>query len=389
MILFLFILTVIASFYWAFQLLFAYLANIREWDSCAVVSKRPSISVIIPVFNENIEDFNKTIQSVLKQKNVDLQIIVIDDGSAIPLRVQTHPKVNHIRIEHEGKIEAQLAGIAIAKHEWVATIDSDTILDEYSLFHLYRSLVVQKVDAITGSVFLSNKNENLLTKTTACTYWYSFFQERASQSYFGCLMCCSGALSLYKKQTIIENIHHYLNQRVFGIKCFAGDDRQLSNIFLLDGKRIGWAPSAKAYTKSPHKLVPFLKQQTRWLRSHSASLFITAKRWREWSFMYSLLSFQLFFRYVYMFSIYTCSITMCIMSGSILPLLITFGTIMVITLIKVLIAYLYTSDPGFFYLLFYTITSFFLLNLVMFYAVATPTQTGWLTRYNKPRKKHE
>jgi hyaluronan synthase/N-acetylglucosaminyltransferase len=343
------------------------------------------MTVIVPAFNEPPEALNKTISSLTRQKHVELEIFIIDDGSLEPVQVQImHPHIHTIRLStNQGKRHAQMAGIERSTTDWIVTVDSDTELADDAVFNLYSELQHRKLDAITGTVFLANEKQNLLTRMTACMYWFSFFQERASQSYFGSLLCASGALSLYQKETILKNRETYMNQTFLGSECSAGDDRHLTSIFLLAGKKIGWTPKAKAWTNSPSTMHKFLKQQLRWTRSHVPGLCFLLRRVRWWTPILALHIFKFVFRYVYMFAIYLLVIALSIHLMNPLPIAVTLLSILVITLIKANVAYIYTLESKFAWLLVFTMYVFFVFNPLMFYAILTPTKTGWMTRARK------
>ncbi len=372
----LFVFSFIASAFWSFQVIFAFLTHRRETNADEFSVHIPKLSVIVPIYNEPPTRYAQTIQSLINQKKCELEIIIADDGSDIPVQVN-NANIQVLRLEHRGKRDAQFAAIKAAKNDWIATLDGDTTLDDYALFNLYREIQRLGLDAITGTVYLSNERQNLLTRVTASMYWYSFFQERASQSYFGLVTCCSGALSLYRKQTILENEENYLNQRFCGQICRTGDDRQLTNIFILNGKRVGWTSKAKAFTFSPPTLVGFAHQQIRWTRSNVSSLQFLLTRIRKWPFLFGFLIGRLYFRYIYQLFIYCIAITLTITTQSIVPFLIIIASILIIAGIKSIIAYIYTRKTKFFLLLVYTLLAFFIFSPLMLYSIITPTKGDW------------
>lgn len=97
------------------------------------------ISVIIPTFNRK-EVLPRAINSVLKQKGVPLELIIVDDGSTEKqdtgwrraddekqnsLRPPL-PAIRFLRLEeNKGPAAARNVGIKEAKGEWIAFLDSD------------------------------------------------------------------------------------------------------------------------------------------------------------------------------------------------------------------------------------------------------------------------
>lgn len=370
----------IACFFWVFQIVTAFLAYAYKKNSATRQHRNlspPKLSVIIPAFNEPNERLVRTIFSVKNQKFVETEIIVIDDGSYKPITLD----IPFIRLfplpENRGKREAQIVGVSSSTYDWVVTVDSDTLLHPEALFNLYEVAIRENASAVTGTVYLSNRNENILTKATACMYWFAFFQERASQSYFGSTMCCSGALSIYKKDIVLAHKDQYLTQTFFGKKCIAGDDRHLTNIFLLNKEKVCWTPYAIAYTHSPSQIWKFVKQQMRWTRSHVAELWFQLSNIKDWSFIFAFLTCKLYFRYIYQLFIYALMIGYCLATWSLLPILYVLLAVMIVSAIKAGIAIIYTGDWSFVYLIIYGVLMFLVFNPMVFYGLMTPTKVDW------------
>lgn len=371
------VLSLIATIIWSFQLIFAYLTNQKITTP---TSGPVRLSVIIPSFNESKEQILKTVLSVHQQKMVDLEIIVVDDGSDVPISLDV-PTVKIIRLDrNQGKRYAQMVGIREMSSNWVVTVDSDTTLDDLAIYNLYQTVILNNAKAATGTVNLSNANQNVLTRSTACMYWFSFFQERAAQSYFNTVVCCSGALSIFDKQTILKYEKLYLDQTFLGKKCIAGDDRQLTLIFLLDQQKVCWSKNAVAYTHSPPTMTGFIKQQIRWARSHVPSMWYLLCNLKKCSALLLLFVAQLNFRYFYQLLVYIYMVILCISQESLIPVIPVVIAIGYISIIKMIISYTYTKSYQSFYLLFYSMISFFVLSPVILYGVFTPFREKWLTR---------
>lgn len=363
----------LATVLWSFQIIFAFLEYRRQKKVLPTPDFIPSVSIIVPVFNEQIGLLHRCMESLLRQEKCDLEIILVDDGSDIVYPDFSGDMVRHIRVNHGGKRHAQVAGFKLAKHSLIVTVDSDTVLNKDAIRNLCYAKHITKSHAATGSIFLLNENQNILTKMIACMYWFSFFQERASQSFFKTNTCCSGALSVYDKDIVLEHLHDYLNQTFLSIRCKAGDDRHLSNIFLLNNKKIVWVASAKAYTLSPSTIMQFVKQQVRWTVSHIQSMDYIVRNYKNLSFMFSVFTFRLIFKHSYQIFLYALMIqnfgTRC--------LLITSASILSVTFAKSLIAFLYTREVKFVRMLAYTLYAFFVLNPIILFGIFIPKQSLW------------
>ena len=89
-------------------------------------TKTISVSVVIPTHNRE-KRLPAAIRSVLDQSLPPSEIIVIDDGStdATPALMAGFPEVHYVQQENQGVSQARNHGIRVAKHEWIAFLDSD------------------------------------------------------------------------------------------------------------------------------------------------------------------------------------------------------------------------------------------------------------------------
>ena len=372
---------IIASCLWVFQIVFGFFSFLKaKWSRKIPIDHIPKLSVIIPAYNETDSTVQKVIDSVVIQQGVEIEVFVVDDGSPKPVSIQKHSKVQLLRFEeNQGKRAAQIHAICKANHDWIVTVDSDTILNPDALFELYKAAFVNKWDGVTGNVRLLNEKQNILTRMIACLYWYGFNQERASQSFFGQVTCCSGALSLWRKETVLRTAEQYINQKFINRSCIAGDDRFLTCLFATKRRKIGCALKAIAHTISPTTLRGFINQQLRWTRSYTPACLFVMKNFRTISPLFIWFMLAVTFRYSY-FAILYCCVLIALCLGYWMTPLMVFLTILAVSGLKATNAFLYTWDWRMFYLMPWSIMAFFLLSPVMVYGVLTPTSTGWLTR---------
>jgi glycosyltransferase involved in cell wall biosynthesis len=89
------------------------------------------VSVVIPTYNR-ADLLPRAIDSALAQTAPPVEIIIVDDGStddtpAVVMRyAERHAgRVRSLRIPNGGVARARNAGIAAARSQWVALLDSD------------------------------------------------------------------------------------------------------------------------------------------------------------------------------------------------------------------------------------------------------------------------
>lgn len=86
-------------------------------------------SVVIPAFNRR-EMLIAAIDSVLRQRYADIEIIVVDDGSddgSSEMLAQRFPAVHVLQQSNQGPAAARNRGIAAANGELIALLDSDDL----------------------------------------------------------------------------------------------------------------------------------------------------------------------------------------------------------------------------------------------------------------------
>jgi hyaluronan synthase/N-acetylglucosaminyltransferase len=243
-----------------------------------------SVDVLIPVYNEDPELLARCIRSALRQDHVaPVRVIVVDDGS--PNRASLDPVYDAVEREgatvirrpmNAGKRHAQAAGLDACTSEIVVTLDSDSILEPDAVRKITRQFADERIGAVTGFVDVENHRRNALTRVQRIRYWMAFNQERAAQSWFRTVLCCSGPLSAYRRSLLLVVRESYVTQSYGGVACTFGDDRHLTNLILAAGYDSVYDEGAIAWTHVPESWPQFLRQQLRWSKSFFRELVWTA-----------------------------------------------------------------------------------------------------------------
>jgi glycosyltransferase involved in cell wall biosynthesis len=111
-------------------------------ESCVgTTESAPLVSIIVPTYNRR-HIVTRAIQSVLNQTYQHYEILVIDDGSTdgtASWLVGEFPTVHILRMEaNKGASAARNAGLAIAKGDIIAFLDSD---DQWHATYLARQVI--------------------------------------------------------------------------------------------------------------------------------------------------------------------------------------------------------------------------------------------------------
>ena len=235
----------------------------------------PSVYIVIPCYNENAIDLKKCIVAACDNSYPNKDVIVIDDGSKNKESWQTIQnlqkkyKFKAIKFrKNKGKRHGMYAGFKKAEGEFVITMDSDSVIvNGYSIEELVKPFQDKKVGAVSGNVQVLNKDKTLITRIQWARYWLAFHIEKASQSPYHGVTCCSGPFSAYRKEYVMKYLDRWLNQKFLGQSCTYGDDRGLTTLMLEHRYKIKFSKYALCVTNVPETLKQFTKQQIRWKKS--------------------------------------------------------------------------------------------------------------------------
>jgi glycosyltransferase involved in cell wall biosynthesis len=92
----------------------------------------PLVSVVVPTYNRAY-CLGRTLESALAQTHADLELIVVDDGSTDGTRdlvedlARRDPRVRYFHQENKNVSAARNQGIALARGEFLALLDSDDV----------------------------------------------------------------------------------------------------------------------------------------------------------------------------------------------------------------------------------------------------------------------
>lgn len=346
----------------------------------------PSVSVIVPVFNEDVTVLHECLRSIDAVDYPRLEAIVVDDRSRdreALLDVLEEYTSDRIRVilqaDNRGKRQSQRSVLDQARGEIIVTIDSDTTITRDGIRNLVGHFADPEVGAVTGDVQVRNIKTNLLTRLIAYRYWNAFHQERAAQSVFRTVMCCSGPFSAYRR-SVIDNVKDdYATQRFLGQDCTFGDDRHLTNLVLREGHRVVFDEEALSHTQVPTTLRQYVHQQVRWNKSFYREMVWSLRHIRR---PHPYLLLDLILQAALPFLLVGALALTAVQgveqgTGVVVRYL---AVLMAIALVRASYGVARTRDPGFLLFVVYGFLHVLVLIPVRFYALATLRRTHWGTR---------
>jgi hyaluronan synthase len=250
----------------------------------------PRVAVVMPGFNEEAA-IATSLRSLLELNypGEKLEIVAVNDGSTdntlgemTKVAATAGGRVRVINFTHNrGKRAAMAAGIRATDAEVIAFVDSDSVLDPDAMRIIVQGFHNPKVGAICGHAHVFNVRQNWMTKMQAVRYFVAFSVAKAAESVFGCVTCCSGCFSAYRREAIMPKLDWWENQKFLGRDSTFGDDRSLTNCVLRDWK-VKYEARAISHTIVPATFRQFMRQQLRWKRSWTReSLIVSRFMWRK------------------------------------------------------------------------------------------------------------
>jgi len=233
----------------------------RHQDPAAPVTYAPSVSVIVPAYNEE-KVIRATITSLVEQQYPGpLEVVVVDDGSpdgtyevaraafGDDARVSIHRKPNG------GKASALNYGLARARGEIVICLDADTLFAPNTVAELVEPLHDPTVGAVAGNAKVGNR-VNLVTRWQAVEYVTSQNLDRRAFSLLNCITVVPGAVGAWRK-ALVDEVGGFSEDTL-------AEDQDLTLSIRRRGYSIAYADEAVGYTEAPDSLRTLARQRFRW-----------------------------------------------------------------------------------------------------------------------------
>ena len=221
----------------------------------------PSFAVIVPAHNEErvIVD---SIESLLRSRNKDFEIVVIDDGSTdrtydvLHEAFGRHPRVRLLTKRNGGKSSALNYAIEQTDVEVVVCIDADTRLAPDALDILLAHFHDGKVGAVAGVVTVGNRS-TMLSRFQALEYLTAQSMDRRAFEIVNGIAVVPGAIGAWRRCALMD------------VGLYDSDTAAEDADITFKIARAGWLvrnePRALAVTEAPEKVREFNKQRFRWM----------------------------------------------------------------------------------------------------------------------------
>ena len=249
-----------------------YLRNRGEMFKNPVSETLPSVTIIVPAYNEedNIGATVREIKEFSYPKDL-LEIVVIDDGSKDNTADAAKKEgVTVITKENAGKAAALNYGIGLARGEIVGCVDADSYPEEGALMQMVQYFGDEKVAAVTSSVLVRNPR-SYLERLQEMEYMLIAWG-RKLLDYVESVYVTPGPLSLYRKDVL---------KKVGGFdESVLTEDIEIAWRLQGAGYKVRMALNARVYTNAPRSFAKWWNQRLRWdiggiqtVKMHNYALF--------------------------------------------------------------------------------------------------------------------
>ncbi|WP_185066896.1 glycosyltransferase [Pseudomonas frederiksbergensis] len=244
--------------------------NKKPQNNDTTKNHNPSLSIIIPFFNEPAENLINTLKSIEDQVyGGSIEVILLDDGSSndttlhvtnwqhAERKFKYHLKVLQRNTGRKGKALDIAVPLTSKYSEVIMVLDSDTILAPLAIQRATNVLMQDSKNVACCGFIIPTQSGKLIEK-------FQFFEHTGTlpaikylQSKIGKVGIIAGAFSLHRTSAVIE---------LGGWGQWLVEDVAWTWKALAKGYRIVYAHNAVAYTICPSTFLDLFKQRRRWAR---------------------------------------------------------------------------------------------------------------------------
>lgn len=168
------------------------------------------LSVIIPVYNGE-KTLKRCIESVLKQKDEDIEIIMINDGSTdasdniVQEYKEKNPKIiSYYQKKNTGVADTRNYGIKKAKGKYILFLDADDYLDIH-LYGLVKQYMEKDIDLIKFKLQREDEKGNVIETVNGPVFENKTGEEGFEELYATDVLLDSPCVYVMKKDIFIKN----------------------------------------------------------------------------------------------------------------------------------------------------------------------------------------
>ncbi len=251
----------LSTFFVVLILLVMLLHRNKLYEKKKPLKNYPLVSIIVPAFNEE-HKIADTIASLKQVNYPKIEFIVVNDGSSdktslvVSNAIGDDKRFSFIdRSINKGKAASLNEGINIAKGEYVACMDADSIVEPDVFHKALPYFDAPSIGAVTISVELKNP-KTILHKIIDIEYIIGLSLFLKLFSFYDCEFVTPGPFSIYKK-AVLDRIGGFDVTNIT-------EDHEIAYRIHKHGFRIVHCLEAKVHTITPPTFRGIYVQRRRW-----------------------------------------------------------------------------------------------------------------------------
>ncbi len=168
------------------------------------------ISVIVPVYNTE-HYLKKCVDSIINQRNVSIEIILVDDGSTdssgriCEEYACKYPFIHTVHIENSGPATAKNVGLRLAKGNYVSFTDSDDELEPTMFYEMISAGIVYGSEIICCN-FKEADAHGIISHTSCSGETYVFDRIEALRRLLSKDLIYTGSVTkIFRREFLTQN----------------------------------------------------------------------------------------------------------------------------------------------------------------------------------------
>jgi hypothetical protein len=218
-----------------------------------------------------------TVEGLLTQTHRPLEIILVENGSTDGTRVLAERLADEYAEVRAASVQpsptdypvsvATNVGVGMAKHPVILRLDDDTSLKQDAIARALAELIASNASAVACNLRIRNPDGSLWTRLQAIEYLLAMDLDRRWQALFDSVICCSGAMSMFRRSAIIAAGGFVSAPRLMS------EDMDMT-LRAHERGCVPVAPEAIGFTTVPTTLGDLLAQRARWGASGTMSVYL-------------------------------------------------------------------------------------------------------------------
>lgn len=168
------------------------------------------LTIIIPVYNRE-KTIAKTLDSIIKQLNDTIELMIVNDGSTdttkeiINRYLTRYPKqISYYEKENEGVAKTRNFGITHAKGDYIMFVDSDDYIED-NLIEKLQPYIKQNIDIVKFKLTCVDEQNNVIHKIEGPIFEAVDGETAFNRLVFSDLLIDSPCVYAFKKELFTSN----------------------------------------------------------------------------------------------------------------------------------------------------------------------------------------